>query len=132
MNDPMLTPYPPNVQTELAKERNRIAADRALLSFTRSSVTLIGVGVGIDQVSSAFLPVVSYLGYWTYLLSLFMVGLGVINLVFASLDYRGELERLSHSEYFFTPRRSLGGVTGGALLIASLLTLIRLMMSPVY
>lgn len=36
----MQNPYPPNPQPELARERNRIAADRTLLSFVRSSVTL--------------------------------------------------------------------------------------------
>jgi putative membrane protein len=46
MHEPMQNPYPPNVQANLARERNRIAADRSLLSFVRNSLTLISVGVG--------------------------------------------------------------------------------------
>ncbi|MGB5713106.1 MAG: DUF202 domain-containing protein [Waterburya sp.] len=33
---------PPNFQIELAKERNRIAVERTLLSWIRTSVSLIG------------------------------------------------------------------------------------------
>ncbi|WP_204141205.1 YidH family protein [Halomicronema sp. CCY15110] len=128
----MQNPYPPNPQPELARERNRIAADRSLLSFIRSSVTLISIGVGINQVSSIFVPIVSYLGYWIYLLSVLMVGVGVITLVFAAHDYRGELKRLQQPEYYFTPRWSLGGVTGWIILVAGLLTLLRLLRTPVY
>ena len=132
MNQPMQNPYPPNPQPALARERNRISADRSLLSFIRSSVSLIGIGVGISQISSAYLPIVSYLGYWTYLLSVLMVGLGVISLVFATRDYQGELQRLQQPEYYFTPRWSLGGVTGWIILIAGVLTLLQLFLTPVY
>jgi len=128
----MQNPYPPNPQPELARERNRIAADRSLLSFIRSSVTLISIGVGINQVSSIFVPIVSYLGYWTYLLSVLMVGVGVITLIFAARDYQGELQRLQQPEYYFTPRWSLGGVTGWIILVAGSLTLLRLLLTPVY
>ncbi|MEM6713907.1 MAG: DUF202 domain-containing protein [Cyanobacteria bacterium P01_F01_bin.56] len=132
MNQPMQNPYPPNPQPELARQRNRISADRSLLSFIRSSVSLIGIGVGISQISSTYLPLVSYLGYWTYLLSVLMVGLGMISLVFATLDYQGEMKRLQQPEYYFTPRWSLGGVTGWIIVIAGLLTLIQLGLTPVY
>lgn len=128
----MQNPYPPNPQPELARERNRIAADRSLLSFIRSSVTLISIGVGINQVSSIFVPIVSYLGYWTYLLSVLMVGVGVITLIFAARDYQGELQRLQQPEYYFTPRWSIGGVTGWIILVAGSLTLLRLFLTPVY
>lgn len=132
MNQPINNPYPPNVQAELARERNRIAVDRSLLSFIRSSVTLIGIGVGINQVSSSVLPIISYLGYWTYILSLVFVGLGVINLVYAGLDHQGEMQRLAQPEYYFTPRWAWGDVTGWAILIIGILTLIRLLATPIY
>ena len=132
MIQPMQNPYPPNPQPELARERNRIAADRSLLSFVRSSVSLIGLGVGISQISSAYLPIVSYLGYWTYLLSVLMVGLGVITVILAALDYQGELKRLQQPEYYFTPRWSLSGVTGWVILVAGTLTLVQLLLTPIY
>lgn len=126
MNEPMPNPYPANAQAELARERNRLAADRSLLSFIRNSVTLISLGIGIDQVARNVTPAAPYIELWAYGLNLVLVGLGVLNLLFAAQDYRGEMKRLSQPEYYFTPRWSLGGLTGVILFVASFLALIRL------
>jgi len=104
MNEPMQNPYPPKVQDELARERNRVAADRSLLSFVRNSVTLITIGVSIDQVVRALASTALFIDAWNYALSLTLIGLGVINLGFAILDYNGEMQRLRQPEYSFTPR----------------------------
>jgi putative membrane protein len=116
-------PYPPDAQAQLARERNRIAADRSLLSFTRNSLTLISIGIGINQVMMALSPDDPRANRFAYILSLVLIGLGNFNLVFACLDYQQEMKRLKQPEYFFTPRYSLGGVTGLALLIVALLVL---------
>jgi len=39
-----------NTATELTKERNRLAADRTLMAWIRSSLSLIGFGFGIGKV----------------------------------------------------------------------------------
>lgn len=126
MNEPMSNPYPPNAQAELARERNRLAANRSLLSFIRNSVTLISLGVGIDQVARKVAPAAPYIELWAYGLNLILIGLGVLNLLFAAQDYRDEMKRLSASEYYFTPRWSLGALTGIVLFIAGFLVLMRL------
>jgi putative membrane protein len=126
MHEPMQNPYPPNVQAELARERNRIAADRSLLSFVRNSVTLISTGVGIEEILNLLIPVAPYVNEWGYFLSLLLVGLGVINLYFAIRDYQGETKRLRQPEYYFTPRWSLGGMTGLALFIVGAIAFFRL------
>jgi putative membrane protein len=119
MHEPMQNPYPPNVQANLARERNRIAADRSLLSFVRNSLTLISIGVGVDQVIKLISPSEATT-LWVYILSLTLVGLGVLNLIFAALDYQGELKRLKQPEYYFSPRWSLSGVTGLIILLAAI------------
>ncbi len=126
MHEPMQTPYPSNVQTELARERNHIAADRSLLSFVRNSVTLISTGIGIDEILHLLAPVAPYVNEWGYILSLLLVGLGVINLYFAIRDYQGEIKRLRQPEYYFTPRWSLGGMTGLALFTVGSIAFFRL------
>lgn len=126
MFEPMQNPYPPNVQAELARERNRLAADRTLLSFIRNSVTLISIGVGIDQVVKNLVPNARFINVWIYVLDLVLVGLGVLNLLLAAQDYRAEIQRLRQAEYHFSPRWSLGGVTGMILFVVGLLFFLRL------
>jgi putative membrane protein len=120
MNQPMQNPYPPKVQDELARERNHIAANRSLLSFVRNSLTLISAGVTLDHVVRALSPDGRYIDSWAYGLSLLFTGLGVLNLRFATLDYQAEIRRLRAPEYHFTPRWSLGSLTGWTLLVVGL------------
>jgi len=129
MNEPMQNTYPPKVQDELARERNRVAADRSLLSFVRNSVTLITIGVSIDQVVRALASTALFIDAWIYALSLTLIGLGVINLGFAILDYNGEMQRLRQPECSFTPRWSLSGVTGWILFVVGLLAFLRLIIT---
>jgi len=129
MNEPMQNPYTPKVQDELARERNRVAADRSLLSFVRNSVTLITIGVSIDQVVRALASTALFIDAWIYALSLTLIGLGVINLGFAILDYNGEMQRLRQPEYSFTPRWSLSGVTDWILFVVGLLAFLRLIIA---
>ena len=42
-----------NTATELTKERNRLAADRTLMAWIRTSLSLIGFGFGIGEAKSA-------------------------------------------------------------------------------
>jgi len=116
-------PYPPDVQGQLARERNHLAADRSLLSFTRNSLTLISIGIGINEIVMTLSPDDSQANQFAYILSLFFLGLGNFNLVLACLDYQQEMKRLQQPEYHFTPRYSLGAITGLALVIVSLFAL---------
>jgi putative membrane protein len=113
-----------NPQDELARERNHLAADRSLLSFVRTSLTLIGIGVGIDQVVSAIAPVGYFIDAWAYGLSLLLLGLGVVALGLAIRDYQGEMQRLRAPVYRYTPRGALGGTIGLAVLVVGTLAFV--------
>ena len=39
-------PAASNIATELAKERNRLAAERTLMAWIRSAISMIGFGIG--------------------------------------------------------------------------------------
>lgn len=122
-------PRPPDIQTELAKERNRIAADRSLLSFVRNSLTLIGFGVGVDAIVQTFYAEVGRLNpiLWTHILSLIFIGLGTLSLLMAASDYQRELKRLNQPEYHFTPRWSLGAGVGMIVLGVGMLAFVLVM-----
>ena len=42
-----------NANTQLAKTRNRAAAERTTLAWIRTALTLISVGFGLDKIISA-------------------------------------------------------------------------------
>ena len=114
----------PNFQIELAKERNHIAAERTLLSWIRTSATLIGIGFGVEGIVRKL-----YLGIETIspapillvkVFSLLFVLLGTVVAMVAAFDYQGEMNRLQQLEYTYTPRSSLGIKVSGALVIIAI------------
>lgn len=117
----------PDTQAELARQRNHIAADRSLLSFVRTGLTLISLGVGINdmvdaltsQVNGAINP-----NRLAYILSLIFVGYGTASLLLAARDYQQELQRLQAPDYAYTPRPSLGARTGWTVLITGAIALV--------
>lgn len=121
---PNSVPNPPNYQTELAKERNRIAADRTILAWIRLSLTLIGIGFGIDQAVNL---IYANLGnainptHLSHILGILLVGLGVYTLIVAAIAYQEELRRLKQPNYVYTPRYQLGGTVAIAVIAIALL-----------
>lgn len=109
-------------QTELAKERNRIAADRTLLTWIRTSVSFIGLGFGLGQIL-IFLqgeaPNQQEISSFMNFLTLLCVGFGVLMLVAAALEYQIELRQLQKTIYLYRSRPSLGLAVGVSVAIAS-------------
>lgn len=120
----MTAPTPSfNPQTELAKERNRVAAERTLLAWIRSGISLIGIGFGIDQVLQALYANFGNAaapGLLIRLLNLAFIGLGTFAISAAIIDYRGELRRFRQPEYRYTPRLTIGLVVAPALIVLAI------------
>ncbi|WP_036484050.1 YidH family protein [Myxosarcina sp. GI1] len=113
MSQPPLPSKPPNIQAELAKERNRAAAERTLMAWIRTSLSLIGFGFGIDSVVSAIFSFQAVQNLdrvrLTRLLGLAFIGLGIYALVTAAIEHRQELLKIQrNADYFYKSRRSLG------------------------
>ncbi len=110
---------PSNPATELAKERNRAAAERTLMAWIRTSLSLIGFGFGIDQIvvaiHQALGDVVDPLRL-TNILGLAFVALGTGALLFAALDHRRQLYRIQRHDLLYRSRHSV------ALIVAYMLT----------
>lgn len=125
------SPPLPNNQGELARERNRIAADRTLLAWIRLSLTLIGIGFGVDQTMTLLYQdagIITNQNELTHGFGLALVSLGVYALTMAAIGYRGELHRLNQTDYRFTPRWRLGETVAIALMVISLIYLVNLAM----
>ncbi|MBD2259448.1 DUF202 domain-containing protein [Pseudanabaena sp. FACHB-2040] len=107
-------------QAELARERNRVAAERTLLAWIRTSTILISFGFGIDQGAVALQARFSEtinpvrLGYS---LGLTFVGLGTFTVIMAALDHCQEMQRLQQPEYQYASRPPLGATVAVALLV---------------
>jgi putative membrane protein len=117
--------YPSQVQDDLARDRNRLAAERSLLSFVRNSLTLIGLGLGLEQILAALGGRSGHrdIHPWAYGFSLVYVGLGVLSLGFAIADYQAERVRLRSPRYRYQPRRSVAAATGLAVFATGALAL---------
>ncbi len=121
-----MTSQPPagfDAQTELAKERNRVAADRTLLAWIRCGITLISFGAGLDQILKAlYSDLLTATDSWPLIkaLNLAFVGLGTIILLLAISDYRDELRRFHQPTYRYTPRLTIGMVVTPVLIYLTL------------
>lgn len=125
-------PFPParkaiDVGIELAKERNRLAAERTLMAWIRTSLAMIGFGFGIDSVVSAILSFQTVSGSvnpvrMSRFLGLAFIALGVYALIAAIVDHTRELRRIRFSpEYTYKPRLSVGITVSIGLLIIGIL-----------
>ena len=126
MADPS-NPYPPHVHFELARERNRIAADRSLLAWIRSSLIFISVGFGLERSLTALsvkLGVELDSMTLVKLVGTAFIGLGTFTIVMAALDYHQEMQRLRQDDYTYIPRRSLGMTSASFLLAIAVIAFI--------
>ena len=113
MHDPDPNLSPPNMQADLARERNRAAAERTLMAWIRTSLSLIGFGFGIDRIVSAIHSLAPAADInsvrFSRILGLAYISLGIYAMVVAAREHRQELRRIQRQgNYTYTPRRSLG------------------------
>lgn len=114
-------PTPAEINTELAKERSREAADRTLLAWIRTGLSLIGFGFGIgkfyDYMQTAGIhqeldPVRS-----TLIFGASFIVLGILALVAAVIQHIRLLRRLDHPSYSYAAPLPLGMITAILLLL---------------
>ncbi|MBF2076441.1 MAG: DUF202 domain-containing protein [Synechococcales cyanobacterium C42_A2020_086] len=121
MTDPTPPPKPLNVQAELARERNRAAAERTLMAWIRTSLSLISFGFGIDTIVSAIRTFQATEAIdsvrFSRIFGLAFILLGIYAITVAVIEHQQELRRIQrNADYFYTPRRSLGLTVATALI----------------
>jgi putative membrane protein len=123
-----LSSSPTSESNELARERNRAAADRTLLAWIRTSLSLIAFGFGIDRIVNVVARSPRDSLGLSAAVGLSFMALGIYALVDASLHYRGELRMLDEPHYKYENRRSSGLVVALILAVIGALAFIGILL----
>ncbi len=87
----------PSMATNLAVDRTALAAERTLMGWIRTTLSMIGFGFTIGKVGQALAGVKGLLRFHTYSvkgLSDFLVILGTVSLLGACWQYRSRIRAL--------------------------------------
>ena len=114
----------PNTNTELAKERNRAAAERTLMAWIRTCLSLISFGFGVDRIVTALQKsAYEYIDdsmHLTRILGLSFIGIGTGAIILAALEHRQELRHIQHEVYRYKSRSSLAFVVAVSIFFTGL------------
>lgn len=119
-----MTPNPPkklNINTELAKERNRAAAERTLMAWIRTCLSLISFGFGIDRIVEVIARIQMSANVnpvrLSRLLGLAFIAVGTCAMVAAAIEHHQELRHIQREDYFYRSRTSLGFFVASSLVV---------------
>jgi putative membrane protein len=119
-----------NVSNELARERSRQAADRTLMAWVRTALSLIGFGFGVAQFrdilvrtelvarrSPEYPSTALYFG-------LAFISLGVLGLLAATIQHWRILQHIKQDEFHYSGFRPLVFIMATALITIGVLAFI--------
>jgi putative membrane protein len=121
-----------NMATELTKERNRLAADRTLMAWIRTSLSLIAFGFGIgkvyDYLQSAGLRASADPIRSTLIFGCCFIALGMLALIAAVIQHTRILRRLEAPDYAYNAMRPITVIVAIMLLIIGLFGLVGILL----
>jgi putative membrane protein len=112
-----------NLTNELARQRNRDAAERTLMAWVRTSLSLISFGFGLDKIVGAIDRVSGTPGPRSGVVAVAVAFIftGILSLAVATQQHLRELRRLSRADYVYVESPRLAAAT------ATLISLIGVM-----
>lgn len=119
--------HPYNLNNELAKERTCAAADRTLMAWIRTSLSLIGFGFGIPTIVKTLetTRVAAHINphHFTNAVGLSFIAVGVFAIAAALKEHRRTVKRIQ-SDRFMYESSNTAEIVGIALLLIGLLSFI--------
>jgi putative membrane protein len=112
---------------ELARERNREAADRTLLAWIRTSLAMISLGFGIERLGQAALAfdgrMVGFSPLKTRFFGAALIALGIAATLAGMWEHKRVLASVSHDDYRYADRPPIARYMGIALVLVGLAAL---------
>jgi putative membrane protein len=119
---------PISLANELARERNREAADRTLLAWIRTSLALISFGFGIERLGQAAIELDGKLAGFsairTRIGGAVLVALGVAATLAGMWEHRRMLQAIASDEYRYADRPPIARYMAIALVAVGLAALV--------
>jgi putative membrane protein len=117
---------------ELAKERNRAAAERTLNSWIGICLSLIGIGVALDQTTQSLQqrfpggdPATTQLT--AQIIGLLLVGIGIGLLTIALMQHHLEIKTIERADYVLLSVSELNRFVVAAIVILGLISFLTIL-----
>ena len=126
MDDSAIPSAPPSTSlvNELARERNREAADRTLLAWIRTSLAMISLGFGIERLGQAAVSLDGRLTAFSPLKTRFfgatLMALGIVATLVGMWEHRLVLRAVSRDDYRYSDRLPIARWLGAGLVVVGI------------
>ncbi len=125
----------PNLTNELAKERNRAAAERTLMAWIRTCLSLISFGFGIDKVIGAInrsrFGESAHAPLSVRLVAIGFILLGILAMVAATFQHQRILRSIKRDDFVYLGFPSIATATAVCLTLIGVLAFVILLLGAV-